>query len=740
VDTQSEAGVARSYWFVGATYNDSQDQTPRFVAQGIWENGYENKYLDLVKSIQPGDRIAIKSSYTRKHDLPFDNGSQSVSVMAIKATGTVTENPGDGRNIRVNWTKLDPVREWYFFTNRSTIWRVVPGDWTANALIAFTFDGQQQECQRFRNAPYWRQRFGDGTPAKRRFLWTSFYEAVASRLLEYRINRVPLVEAVHKIAEGVDGLSHLQDKYADGTIGPLRDICPFTTFGIFNRNIKDSNRKAIAKKLADFLGVEESVPETFEGLPILNNQNSWFFRWEKDRAPDDIPALWEVFRAAIAYADSDDPSGPADFAQAFDKATGLPQVAWNLTCGLYWTRPWSFVTLDTRSREYLAKRLVMAFGHSGNKNLPTAREYRALVESLATRFEEETYPVHSFPELSDAAWSYTTSEPSPPLPPGPEGIDEQPDEDGDDVDATTVAIAIRAYSLEDIVAEGAFLEPAELETLLERLRTNKNLILQGPPGTGKTWLAKKLAYALMGQVDGSRLRAIQFHPNMSYEDFVRGYRPLGKDGIDLVEGPFMEMIAAAAAAPSAPHVMVIEEINRGNPAQIFGEMLTLMEADKRTPDEALELCYRRTRGERVFIPGNLYIIGTMNLADRSLALVDFALRRRFAFGELEPRLGPLGPRWRAWVTKQCAIEPALLDEIEKRILALNVQIAADSSLGPQFRIGHSYITPPVQVPITDPLRWYKQVVESQIGPLLREYWFDAGEKAQEAQKRLTEGL
>ena len=144
----------------------------------------------------------------------------------------------------------------------------------------------------------------------------------------------------------------------------------------------------------------------------------------------------------------------------------------------------------------------------------------------------------------------------------------------------------------------------------------------------------------MGQVDESRLRAIQFHPNMSYEDFVRGYRPVGKDGIDLAEGPFMEMIKAASTVPSVSHVMVIEEINRGNPAQIFGEMLTLMEADKRTPDEAIELCYRRMPGERVFIPGNLYIIGTMNIADRSLALVDFALRRRFAFGDLEPRLGP----------------------------------------------------------------------------------------------------
>ncbi|MGO8748814.1 MAG: McrB family protein [Thermoguttaceae bacterium] len=734
MDTQPEVRAARSHWFVGAMYNDSQDQTSRFIGEGIWENGYENKYLDFVKAIQSGDRIAIKSSYTRKHDLPFDNHGQSVSVMAIKAIGTVTDNLGDGRRIRVNWTALDPVREWYFFTNRGTIWRVVSGDWMPNALIAFAFDGKPQELQRFQNAPYWRERFGDVTPVKPRFRWTAFYEAVATKLLAYQKNRAPLVSAIHKIAERVDCLSNLQDQYADGKTGPLRDICPFTAFGIFNRSTTNANRKAIAKQFADFLGVNEPVPETFEGLPILNNQRSWFFGWEKTRRADDIDTLWEVFTAAVRYADSDDPGAPADFVKAFDEATGRHGVAWNLTVGLYWMRPWRFATLDKRSREYLDKKLVMSFGRNGHKNMPSAGDYLTLLESLETRFEEETYPVHSFPELSEAAWSYTTTPVKPPQPPT---VDTPTDPDDVDVDTTAVAVALRPYSIENIVADGSFLERTELETLLDRLRTKKNLILQGPPGTGKTWLAKKLAFALMGQVDESRLRAIQFHPNMSYEDFVRGYRPAGKDGIDLVEGPFMEMIKAASAAPSVSHVVVIEEINRGNPAQIFGEMLTLMEADKRTPDEAIELCYRRMPGERVFIPGNLYIIGTMNIADRSLALVDFALRRRFAFGDLEPRLGPT---WRAWVTKRCGMETMLLDEIEKRILALNVQITADSSLGPQFRIGHSYVTPPVQIPITDPLKWYKQVVETEIGPLLREYWFDASDKAKDAQKRLTEGL
>ena len=117
-----------TYWFVGASYGGTNDQTPRFLADGIWGNGYEDRYLDLVLSMRVGDRIAIKSSYVRKHNLPFDNRGNSVSVMALKAVGTITENLNDGRRVRVTWTKFEPLREWYFFTNRNTVWRITPGD------------------------------------------------------------------------------------------------------------------------------------------------------------------------------------------------------------------------------------------------------------------------------------------------------------------------------------------------------------------------------------------------------------------------------------------------------------------------------------------------------------------------------------------------------------------------------------------------------------------------------------
>ena len=734
--SKPEGAGARACWFVGASYGGTDDQTPRFLQEGIWENGYQDKYLDAVKSIQDGDRIAIKSSYTRKHDLPFDNRGQTVSVMAVKAIGTVKENLGDGRTLKVDWKPFDPPREWYFYTNRSTVWRVLPGDWTTDALIGFTFDEKAQDINRFRNAPYWRERFGDSAVDKRRFNWTRFYEAVADKLLTFRNRRDELITGIHAIAEKVDCMSILNDQYQENVPGgPLKDICPFTVMGIFNRGITDSNRKTIASELANLLGVSAPVPDSFEGIPVLNNQRTWFFGYSYKRKPDDIDTLWEAFAQAIAFAESDDAEARTTFAAAYDNATESWGVGWNLTMGLYWIRPWNFPTLDGQSQRYISKKLNIQIGMNGPKGRCNASDYLAVLDTLEARFQEDAYPVHSFPELSLAAWLFKDSGTSA----HPNATD--PDAQDDEADATpeaeVTAAPIEPYSVDDILTDGCFIARDKLEKILERLRTKKNLILQGPPGTGKTWLAKRLAFALMGQRDDSKVRAVQFHPNLSYEDFIRGWRPVGDGKLTLVDGPFVEMMKAAAKDPTSRHVVVIEEINRGNPAQIFGEMLTLLEVDKRTPNEALELSYKRSDGERVFIPDNLYVIGTMNIADRSLALVDLALRRRFAFIDLEPTLGK---PWHDWVQSQCGIDSEILVEIEKRLIALNSEISADTGLGPQFRVGHSYVTPPFGIPISDAREWFRQVVDTEIGPLLDEYWFDALEKSQKVRERLLEGF
>ena len=720
----------KNYWFVGASFGGTKDQTERFIQEGIWEVN-NDKQADLVKSIQSGEKIAIKSAYTRKNNLPFDNRGHTVSVMAIKAIGTVVENLGDGKTLKVEWDEGFEPREWYFFTSRNTVWKVAPDEWRKVDLIDFTFNGKEQDIDRFCNHPYWRERFGDSAKEQSRFNWTNFYEAFATQLLKYRNRREELVAGIHKISEKIAVMSVLNDEYEEGVKGGrLKDICPFTVFALFNRGLTDENRQKIAKELSELIGVSETIPTSFDGIPVVNNQSTWFFGYSYKRQPDDIDNLWEMFARAISLADQSDEGDSEDivhdFSIAYDKAMQVHGVGWNLTMGLYWIRPWTFLTLDGQSKRYITHKLNIPINTNGPNKRCTSKDYLEVMDKIESRFQEDSYPVHSFPELSYAAYQYK-----------PQEADELLDEEEEG--STTNTTLPDSYSVDHIISDGCFLEKVEVERILKRLRTKKNLILQGPPGTGKTWLAKRLAFALIGQKDDSKIRAVQFHPNLSYEDFIRGWRPSGAGKLELVDGPFMEMINTAIANPNSKYVLVIEEINRGNPAQIFGEMLTLLETDKRTPEEALELSYKMEKGERVYIPSNLFVIGTMNIADRSLALVDLALRRRFAFIDLEPKLGK---SWHDWVHTQNGIGSNLLTEIERRITALNNEIAADSNLGPQFRIGHSYVTPPVGASITNDnaKEWFCDVVDTEIGPLLDEYWFDNIEKSKQIQKRLIEGL
>lgn len=287
------------------------------------------------------------------------------------------------------------------------------------------------------------------------------------------------------------------------------------------------------------------------------------------------------------------------------------------------------------------------------------------------------------------------------------------------------------YTIDDALSD-VFLSRADLTKIVDTLARKKNVILQGAPGVGKTFLAKRIAYALMGHRDPARIEMVQFHQSYAYEDFVQGWRPT-EDRFALHNGIFYRFCKKAEKKESDAYVFIIDEINRGNLSKVFGELMMLIEGDKRGEEFAIPLAYSRNSGERFCVPKNMYIIGLMNTADRSLAMVDYALRRRFAFFQLKPEFG--SPGFRAFLTEKGA-DSALIDLIIDRLSNLNGEIAADEKhLGPGFAIGHSFFCPQGTEETLDG-QWYIDVIASEVAPLLHEYWFDDSEKAEEWVRQL----
>ena len=553
----------QNYWFLEANNNRSDI----FIRNNEWiYAGNNKKDIEQIHLIAAGDQVAIKSVSPQISDLPFENKGYPVPVTQIKAIGTVIENPGDGKSLKVSWQRSTPEKKWYFYTSLKTIWPVNKDtNWQSEQLINFTFDDQPQDIDQFCQMPYWQERFNNTN-----------YEPDMNNQNQQQLNNAGWYQTVLNL---------------------IYELCHNNKSNIFTRK--------------QFMLHYEQ---------LLKNQ--------------------------------------------YPNNNTISQTI-------------SRVMQDLRD-----KKILDFFGRGKYKLI----NYNSDIKNKTNNnIQEEIGP-------------------------------------------NTVKTP---YTINSLIAEGCFISKDELESIQTKLKEKKNIILQGPPGTGKTWLAKRLASVIVGYRDSKNIKAIQFHPNTSYEDFIRGYRPSSDGKLELVDGPFLNIANQAENDPDANYVIVIEEINRGNPAQIFGEMLTLLEASKRNPQEALELTYGNEKG--FYIPDNLYVIGTMNIADRSLAMVDFALRRRFAFFDLEPNFGN---EWLEYMKDKSGISEVKLKEWKKRIGDLNEIIKADQTLGPAFTIGHSYLTTSQHIEDDKADKWFTTIVETEIMPLLEEYWFHAPKQIKAAKLKL----
>ena len=296
----------------------------------------------------------------------------------------------------------------------------------------------------------------------------------------------------------------------------------------------------------------------------------------------------------------------------------------------------------------------------------------------------------------------------------------------DSVDIEEATAVFPEYSTENFL-KSVYMDRQQYNAIVGLLKTKKNIIMQGAPGVGKTYAAKRLAYSMMGVKDVSRVKLIQFHQSYSYEDFIEGYRPSGA-GFELVKGAFYSFCKKAADDEENAYFFIIDEINRGNLSKIFGELFMLIESDKRGNE--LQLLYSR---ELFSVPTNVHIIGMMNTADRSLAMLDYALRRRFAFVELSPAFDSEGFR------DYCAgLDNPRFEALVREVESLNRAITEDESLGEGFCIGHSYFCNMEADSCTDAA--LASIVDYELIPMLKEYWFDEPGKVREWSDRLRRSL
>jgi len=690
------------------------------------------------------------------------------------------------------------------------------------------------------------------TDLKVKYTWVPFFQELANCLLPYRGRGQELLEKVDaaytraklkndKLKNNLS-LKQLQKYNVDPN-----QVDPFTVLGTINRGLTEQNRLLLCEAFKLVFDLKADVPTDFNGIPIFQNQIAWIIAEDYD--------VWDIFEAAINYADKG--TEKEKFVKSFntfkDRKTGIRY----LTFGLFWIRPYTFISLDTRNEEYIGKVVPELSGKI--RNGYDGEEYLEICRTLTGQYDSLN-DIHNHVELSMAAYGLSQNfifqcNPSKynmqdamkhldemvysvnknyvkKIAPymnvyiwlsGPDGgvaakamtisdvgAYQDPEEeekyylDGTQEDFSLNNVWIRftkklvkvipkekiknhpvlkdlnifkfsqgttfpitreqaasldemiegkyvekpaeaveqpkedpvneeaseldEYSEDDFLNE-VYMEPDQYHALINLLEAKKNIILCGAPGVGKTFTAKRLAYAMMGVKDESRIKFIQFHQNYSYEDFVEGYRPKkDSDGFELVDGVFKQFCDQARGKDNK-YFFVIDEINRGNLSRIFGELLMLIEADKRGKAEyTADLAYSK---QPFTVPDNVYIIGMMNTADRSLAIIDYALRRRFSFFEMKPQLDAL--------EKDISeLNDQRAENLVEAVKKLNTVIEKDPALGSGFQIGHSYFCNKKDEESVD--AWLDRIVNYDIIPMLEEYWFDNRQVFEEESRKLRKAI
>lgn len=541
------------------------------------------------------------------------------------------------------------------------------------------------------------------------FDWVDFYKEFAFKLVTYKEKRAELIQKVKAIYQMTGISMPTLDK--DNNI---MDIDPFTIFGLFNKGLKNENRIKILTAIAELFELSHDIPTSFDSIPVLNKQNATYYLFYADRGDSDIDDLWELFIAALAYSEDPSSENKEIFSGYFDKVINRKNNGTaKVTMGLYWIASNSFLNIDGPNKEYIYEsgKLPLELVHKLPKvnSKVSASDYFSIVEILKNYLGSSQSELKNFNELSFAAWKSKQVK-----------KEKQAKNEVSESSAPTYNLASEdtkefekgdtSYAREDFLKE-VFVSAEDYDRLATILRLKKNIILEGAPGVGKTFTADRLAYSLMGEKAIDRVKMVQFHQSYSYEDFIMGFRP-SASGFELRKGPFYQFCKQAEGDESNDYFFIIDEINRGNLSKIFGELFMLIEMDKRGRD--LQLLYS---DEQFSIPENLYIIGMMNTADRSLAMLDFALRRRFAFFELKPGFDSDG-----FKEYQSHLKNEKFDALINTVKHLNEIIASDESLGEGFCIGHSYFCN--LIPNSIDQQVLSSIVEYELIPLLKEYWFD----------------